>query len=854
MARPHRAIWIFLLLPLVVVLLVITGTLSPSKIGDRWRDEEAPISPSSIFSPPPGVYADTLLVELTPLNAEGQIVFTTDGTIPSPTVGMLYQQPIRIDAEHPDVTIVRAVEVVNGIPGPVYTASYAVGLDAKLPVVSLVAEPADLWDSERGIFVNTWERGQDWERSVHLTYLDPDKGLRFSVPGGLRIHGAEPFDAHKQSFRLYFRNDYGVAQLDYPLFADHPKQPETSQSYKRLLLQSGDRSGHWTLFRDQLVARIATDLGLGAAQGHFVQLFVNGEAWGIYRLSERIDRFFLEANYGIQRADVVQNGKAREGSDDEWDALLDWAEVHDLSDDANYAYVKTRIDLDNFTDFAVLQLYFDFPSQDLFAVRSRAGRWFWVYGGGSQEFAQYPEAPFSALKVSEYKDDFALLLRQLLGNPQYRQLFSLRAADLLNTVLEPAALSREVTDLAQGLSADIRYEAARWPLPLSWEENVQLLQAFVKERPEYLRSEIMEISDVQTCAALRLAMGESGGGRIFVNGFSIDTLPWEGCYFTGADVQVIAVPDPGYVFSGWQRSEDAGTVARILSPNLTLTLTDSLYLEATFETWPLEDEAGHPDDVIFNELWINDDGTRYATVDDRPIEGDWFELLVRRPDTVDLRGWRVTDNDTKTGLDEGSLVFPWLDVLSAVPRNTVILVLATESAANAAYFPQDDFDAADGQLLFYVGNGNLDTDTDAGFGIGTGDDNLVLLAPGATAAFADDIGVDFVAEDIAVTPYTFGVLEDGVIFDEPFHRLGRDDGAFFTGTFGNDDIIDWVVDPPMYQSGDAFRLDSTNIVTPGALNTGQHSGVAWENSGFAVAGLILGSFLFYWLRNHAVEL
>ena len=42
-------------------------------------------------------------------------------------------------------------------------------------------------------------------------------------------------------------------------------------------------------------------------------------------------------------------------------------------------------------------------------------------------------------------------------------------------------------------------------------------------------------------------------------------------------------------------------------------------------------------------------------------------------------------------------------------------------------------------------------------------DNLVLLAPGPTPAFGDDVGIAFVAGGNAVTPASFGVLSDSVL-------------------------------------------------------------------------------------------
>jgi hypothetical protein len=272
-----------------------------------------------------------------------------------------------------------------------------------------------------------------------------------------------------------------------------------------------------------------------------------------------------------------------------------------------------------------------------------------------------------------------------------------------------------------------------------------------------------------------------------------------------------------------------------------------------------DDPALRPNDVIINEYWINDNGTRYASIGNRPIEGDWVELLVTRPGGVDLRHWRITDNDTKMGTREGSIILPYLESLAAVPRGTTILIIATESDSNATYFGQDDLDPKNRQMIFYVGNGNLDVITDPGFGIGRRNDNLVLLSPGPDGSplTADDVGIDFVAEGDAVTPYSFGVLEDGVVFESPFRGLGNDDGALFTGTIaagrdgGNDDgATGWIVGPPADRSGDGTSLDSTNILTPGALNYRQ-GGLALHPEVFAgpLVGLIAIAVLYLRTRR-----
>ncbi|MBN2394678.1 MAG: CotH kinase family protein, partial [Anaerolineae bacterium] len=811
----------------VAALLVVVGESLPTRLTDNLSAVSEENVPE--FSPSPGVYRRNIRVTLKATQPRGQIVYTIDGTLPSVEVGLLYERPLRLDAASPRLVVIRAVEIVGGVPGPAVSATYVMGVQSGLPIVSLIADPTDLWDTEQGIFANTWGRRDDWERPATVHYIAPGGATQgFSMPAGLRIHGTDPADAAKQSLRLYFRSEYGDAWLKFQLFALHPQQPNSEQTYKRLLLQAGDRAGRWTFFRDQLVADVATDMGLYAAQGQFVHLFLNGESWGLYRLSERIDRFFLETNLGITGADLVQDGRQREGDDKAWDDLIDWATTHDLVEPENFAYVAAQVDLGSLTDWAVLQMYFGFPASELFAVYPQDEAWFFLYEGGSQAFASRADAPL----FQEANADFTILLSALLHNPDYRAQFARRLTTLLNTTLDERAIQSRAQALTATLRDDIKYEDARWPSPFLWEENVEaFLAEFTANRPGQVMEHFAALLPLGKVTSLQVEVSPSEAGYVYMEDtrLVIDDGVWQGdagCVaLSGALVQFTAVPASGFGFTGWTLTPDNGEPSALT--NVTTTVTAPQHIFAHFTPLPclsLSPPSGGtkggnlpPDIVIINEFWITDNGTYYASVGSQPIEGDWIELLVQR-DGIDLRGWRLTDNDTKTGMAEGSIIFPHIDALASVPRHTLILILATESESNAYYFPEDDVNSRNRRMLFYVGNGALDVTTDPGFAMGTNDDNLALLAPGPTAAFEDDVGIDFVAEGYAVTPHSFGILADGVTFDRSFRKLGADDGALFVGLGSNDALEDWIVDPPAPLSGDEVRADSPNIVTPGARN------------------------------------
>jgi uncharacterized repeat protein (TIGR02543 family) len=813
------------------------------------------------FSPPGGVYDHSRLLEIQPSNPRAAVVFTTDGTMPTANAGTLYERPLRLDSAYPGVMVLRAREFSYGAPGPVQSASYIVGVPHSLPILSIIADPADLWDPERGILVNDWQSGQEWERSAHVTFIEGDHSASFEIPAGLRIHNsgselptpqystgsAEP---SKLSFRLYFRQDYGAARLEYPLFPEHQRD---TQSYKRLLLLAGDKSNRWTLLEDQLLSEVTAGVDGYAAQGRFVLLFLNGEPWGIYRISERIDRFFLEDSLNMPAADLIQDGRVIAGDGQRWDALMRWIGTHDLSVWDHYAQLETEIDVDSLTDLAILHMYLGRSGSNLNAARpgGQDGRWFWLFGHSHDETKALSDAALTLLGPSDRPSDLHLLLNALLENPDYRARFVGRTADLLNTSLAPTATVARIDRLASQLRPDMGYETDRWAGAsgnAEWGRNVGALREFAQRRPDALRRQMVAEFDLRGMTNITFSRSTQEGGYVIINGTPISDLPWSGIYYLDTQLQVMAVPEPGYVFAGWEHGLQGASAS-----SFTLTVTGTQTLTAHFVPMRADDPRLRPNDVIINEYWINDDGTAYASVGDHSIDGDWLELLVTRPRTVDLRGWRITDNNTKLGTSEGSIILPWMDAFAAVPRGTAILIIATENNANEAQFHRDDLDASDGQMVFYVGNGHLDVTTDPGFNIGTDDDNLGLLAPGPDSSFADDVGVDFVAEGEVVTPLSFGVLADGVTFNAPFQGLGNDDGAVFTQSGDNDHgDIGWIVDPTSRQSGDDSRPGAANILSPGRLNYGQNRlSLPIGVLGLLLIGLI-GAATAWWLRARQI--
>lgn len=721
-----------------------------------WEQVETQSAPSlmPVFSLPAGTYEGNQSLEIQVSHPEAAIFFTLDGRIPDPSTGTRYTHPLRFTTADAAVVVIRArVVLPDGELGPVASATYFLGIDASLPLMSLIVEPDDFWGAEQGIYVNHVRRGRAWERPVAVTYVDTDRRTGFHVGAGIRIHGGwSRYFFDKKSLRLYFRREYGPGLLAYPLFGE-----EEQTEFDRLILHNSGKD--LLLFKNQLVERLSRQMGGYAARSRPVLLFINGRPWGIYQLRERVDDRFLQQAYGIEQADLsdTPNNRGMQSAEQlavdtvHWEHFMAFVAEHDLSDPENYAYVQSQIDLTNFVDYYLLQMYSantDWPHHNVhqFRPRTQGGRWQWLVWDNDFSFGMASNQMVDHVLASSHPlgQRMSLFLNKLIENAHFRNLFLTRAADLLNTTLAPDPVIRYIDQLAAEIAPDIGYEIERWSISADWETAVAELRDFARRRPDIMRQHIVE--SLPTTGTARLTFDHKAGeaGWIVVNESPPQPLPWQGVYFLDTTIRLRAIPAPDYEFVGWQGPPAlAGTSSSVV----TMTVTADQTITPRFGRRPsARPRAG---DVALTEFRADDEGT---------IEGDWFELRVVRQGGVDLRGWRLTDNDSLTADDEGSLIFTHDPLLARVPQAATILVVATETPSNSGHFTADGWQ--DGRLVLYVGNGRLNSSRDPWFNLSR-DDNLALLAPGASDAWHDDVPVALISHSQAVTPASFGLPPHG---------------------------------------------------------------------------------------------
>ena len=522
------------------------------------------------FSHAHGFYDEPFFVTLTTATPEATVYYSLDGQTPGlmkgrfPT-GRVYAEPIRIDR----TTCLRAVATQKGWkpstvrtqtyifvsdvvqqsptgarPGPdwpnpttsgggfpwgagqvmdygmdpdvVHDVRYADLMEDALlsiPSISLVTDPANLFDPSTGIYVNALQDGRAWERPGCVELIYPDGTEGFEVNAGLRIRGGYGRGGSnaKHAFRLFFRAEYGVSRLRYPLFEAEGVDTfekvdlRTAQNYSWAFKGAGglDHGGKNTMVREVFSRDLQGATGQPYTRSRYYHLYLNGQYWGLYQTQERSEARYAESYLGGSREDYdvvkVDAGPGRPYTMEATDGNLEayqrlwqaaragfgadaaYYRVQGLNPDGtdNPAYERL-LDVDNLIDYMICTFYvgdIDAPisnflgnvrPNNFYALYNRVnpeGFKFFRHDSEHSLFELYENrtGPYPAGQQARYFNP-QWLHQQLVAHPEYRMRFAdhVYGHFFNDGAMTPQAAAglflprRETIDLA------IIAESARW--------------------------------------------------------------------------------------------------------------------------------------------------------------------------------------------------------------------------------------------------------------------------------------------------------------------------------------------------------------------------------------------------------
>lgn len=675
------------------------------------------------FTVSPGFYATPVTVALTNADPAAQIYYTLDGSTPTNAVTstcFLYSTPLTFEDRSslsnrislirtnpiemtnntqygwvapagltPKCTVVRAMAYRTGFFSPRGAAgTWLIGgapLQHTLKVFSLMSDDAHLFGDPFGLFVpgdiykalgwnnhyvglpnaNYFQRGDAWERPMYVQLFETDRTLALSQLMGLRNHGAWSRGAAQKTLLLYAREEYGDSQAKVAFFPN-----QTDRDFKRVILHNSGNDWSSTGFRDAMTQQIFRPYARCDTQDYEPAVtYVNGEYWGLENIREHYSKYFFERHYGVDpdnldflKATVGSEAmEIEEGDDLDYKEVLAFTKTNDLSVASNYAWVESRMDLDNLIDHYACEVYCantDWPGNNLGVWRVRTsynpaapyghdGRWRWAiydtdngFGNSAQDMMF--QARRSGRGICQPQFD------RLLANADFRSRFVNRFADLSNTAFQPARVHGIVSNMAARVDSEMPRHIARWGRMVnyaSWQSRVTGLKSFASARPANALTNIVNEFGLVGMARLTVDL-TNGVGRIAVNTVTIDAatlglanpaqpFPWSGAYFKTVPVTVSVTPAPGFTFARWETSAGA-----LPDQTLTLTVTNDLTVRAVLEPAVLPR-------VAVNEVMAE---ATQAGGQIHPVSEeaeDWFELLNESPAAVDLSGYWLLDSQSE---------------------------------------------------------------------------------------------------------------------------------------------------------------------------------------------------------------
>ena len=485
------------------------------------------------FSVTPGIYDNAVTVAITA--GEGETIrYTTDCTTPNAS-SEVYSGELSISKN----SVIRAAAFRDGyLSGDVATATYLFrsdGVNHALPVVTLVTDPDNLWNSKTGIYATGDQFDPDaasyadtlqsatyyqakfateeqvdtiWEKPAAFSLFDDNGKQVFTQNVGIRIAGSFGRGRAQKGFNVIARKEYGKGSMEYPFFENRPYK-----EYKAVVLRAGAQDQNRSKIRDELASGLleGTDINILYQAYRPTVLYLNGEYWGVYFMKEKRNRFFVAQHENTENNVDLAIGKGFKqrsyGDNSDWVSLYEYATSHDLSSAEAYAYVSERMDVDSFRDYMIAEIYNgNTDTYNFQYYRLKGGKWKFIFYDFCWGF-QSPGHETLAFRMGKTPSDVcsAKLFAAMLQNKGWRDSFCRRFAELLNTAFAPERVSALIEELYGYVEPEIKREREKFNKDTfmgvkqpntnlgtyeGFQSEISKLKDFAQKRPEEIKRQL----------------------------------------------------------------------------------------------------------------------------------------------------------------------------------------------------------------------------------------------------------------------------------------------------------------------------------------------------------------------------
>lgn len=513
------------------------------------------------------------------------------------------------DDEVNKATVIRAMAVdAEGNRSPVVTKTYFVGNDLaatykNATVMSVVTDPDNLLNTEQGIMrVENYEnKGREWERQAFVEYFDEDGTIPFSTEMGIRIHGGYSRHYGQKSFNLYFREEYGGLKnlKGYELIPGAMNYDKTKKTlkYKNFMLRNGGNDTEYTKIQDVWIQSMLQDRAYTTQAARPCVLFLNGEYWGLYNLTEKYSDNYLEEEFGVDKANVViiKEGEVDEGEDTDialYEELMAMADL-DMTKEENYKKFCDMVDLQSFLDYYATEIYIgncDWDSEKnicLWRTREKESgkygdaKWRWMLYDTEYSMQLYDDTSADhLLRIMAYNDP---LFGAVIENEDFKNRFIGTLMDLANVNFREETAVASLNRYVALYKPLLEEYYIRFGLDDSlFDKNITRMKNFLKKRRLNIQTDLKMYMEAGASTVLTLKSNERVTLGVNTSRVELTGKDWTGTYFKQCGLTLTAPDLAGRRFAGWQL-QNAATTDALTEKTIHVTLGTRPVVTARYE-------------------------------------------------------------------------------------------------------------------------------------------------------------------------------------------------------------------------------------------------------------------------------
>ena len=594
-------------------IIYVTATPTPFVTPTPATHAKQPVS----FSIENNFVAETTALELSAEGAEA-IYYTTDGKIPDETA-QIYHSPITLRAGKSITTYSISARALyadgtwSDTSARTYFAGQEVAERYDTLIFSITTDPYNLYDYEYGILVtgkimddyllenpgaeidghtpaNYGMRGKESERPIYVEVLNSDGSLILEQDAGVRVYGGWSRSNDMKSLKLFARKEYDEEnnKFRYPFFTTaQDENGEVIDSFKRLVLRAYGNDINSAFIREELFQTLAKQAGYEAKAVRPVAVYVNGEYFGAYYLTEPYHESYFEEHYGkfdgvmeiLEGGELFKEGES-DGSNqyavDDYVNMYDKYAYADLTDDATYAELCALMDVQNYIEYYAYEFYVgneDWPENNYKAYRYYAaegeeysdeapfdGKWRFllhdmdfstgIYGTGVTE-CYLPEFVGKLGNIGEECPLFC----QLMCRKDCQDIFIKKTLELLNGVFREDYLAEQLDIMHQERLNEQNHsmesgKIATWSDISHTERNMSSLESYMVKRGNYVYMNLYAFFGLD-CKKYSMDLRVPENCNVTINdGFTTDRS-YEALFYSCYDNTFTADSTDGKQFAYW---------------------------------------------------------------------------------------------------------------------------------------------------------------------------------------------------------------------------------------------------------------------------------------------------------------